>query len=159
MNNFFRLLIIAALLVAGWHYRDRLTGFLGEPTTPIEVEKESAVVAKSAEPAAPVRSGATPHPARDARVAAAKAYPGLALPDSALNRRFLALYAEAQRSDPALLAREDWPLRLAERAAIALGGGAMPVSAPPRPISSRAVTPKPLTGSALDRRPGTSQSP
>jgi glutaredoxin len=68
-----------------------------------------------------LRAAPVPHPAREAQAQALAIYPGLARPDSELNRRFLAFYKEARANEPALLAQPDWPLQLAERAMVSLG--------------------------------------
>ena len=148
MKNVFRLLLVVGLLAAGWLNRDKLRGLRGGPTTLKDAEGEPPTT--EVERSAAATPPPTPHPARDAQIAAAKAYPALGIPDSALNKKFRALYAQAQVSEPALLARPDWPLKLAERAAIALGGGPMPV--PTTPAPSKPFTP---LRNGLDMAPGT----
>ncbi len=126
MKNFVRLIVLVGLLIAGWTYRDRLRGLTGQPG-PTEEEDSSTLEVPAG---ATQRGAATPHPAREAQARAAAAYPGLKLPNSALNKKFVALYKESQAMDPALLSRPDWPLQLAERAVVSLGGAALPRSTP-----------------------------
>ncbi len=146
MKNFFRLLFIVGLLTAGWLNRDKLRGFGAKAEVP-----EDSGGAATPEPAAPTAtSSVTPHPAIESRQAAAKAYPALRIPDSAFHKRFLSLYEEAQFREPALLSDPNWPLKLAERTAISLGGGAMPTPLPP---SAGTKPSSKLQGSALDMRP------
>lgn len=94
------------------------------------------------------RGAATPHPAQEAQAEAARLYPGLRIPGSPLNKKFVALYNEAKATNPALLATPDWPLTLADQAIVSVGGSPLPRSTP-APTSG----PKPLPGSALDQRP------
>jgi len=152
MKNFFRLLIVAGLLTAGWLNRDVLRGLTGKGTTISDGEVQEPAAAGPA-PAAAGRP--TPHPATAAKAAATKAYPALGMADSAFNKRFRSFYEEAQFRNPALLSDPNWPLKLAERTAISLGGGAMPAT--PAPSSSSAkpgASGSKLQGSALDMRPG-----
>jgi glutaredoxin len=116
-------LLVVGLLIVGWMNRDKLSGL-------------PAAVGNTLN----LRAAATPHPAREAQVQAAARYPGLAIPNSALNKKFVALYKEAQATDPALLSRPVWPFELAERAVVSLGGAPMPRSAPKAPApQARAV--------------------
>src|SRR5688572_24482777 len=111
MKNVLSLLVIAAVLGAGWMNRDKIRAlWSNDPTAPAEAAAPGLPFT------APAQVGVTPHPAREAQVQAKAIYPGLALPNSALNKKFLALYKEAQSSDTALLSRPDWPLQLADRA-------------------------------------------
>jgi hypothetical protein len=57
-------------------------------------------------------AGISPHPAQQAQARAMALYRSLAVADSALNRKFLALYKEAQSTNPRLLSQPDWPLQL-----------------------------------------------
>ncbi len=146
MKNVILLLVVVGLLVAGWRHRDKLTGMLKKPGSG-EVAEEGSIFGSSVgEP--PVEGATKPHPAKEAQIAATKAYPALGIPNSAFNKKFLALYAEAQRSEPQLLAQSDWPLKLADRTAVALGGAPMPVPQTPAPVQASG-----LQGSALDKRP------
>lgn len=147
MKNFFRLLIVVGLITAGWLNRDKLRGLSGKAGT---TEESEAVAAAPPPVAAAVNS--TPHPAAAARAAAAKAYPALLIPDSAFNKRFISFYEDAQSRDPALLRDPNWPLKIAERAALSLGGGPMPAT--PTPSSGAKSSPNKLKGSVLDMRPG-----
>jgi hypothetical protein len=156
MKNFFRLLIVAGLLTAGWMNRDVLRGLKAKATTLDGGEVQEPTPAT---PAPAVAGRSTPHPATAAKAAATKAYPALGIADSAFNKRFRSFYEEAQFRDPALLSDPNWPLKLAERTAISLGGGAMPAT--PAPSSSGAkpgASGNKLQGSALDMRPGSAPS-
>jgi hypothetical protein len=139
MRNFFLFLLLIGLLAAGWRYRGVLTG----ESAPAELKLP--FIAESTPPTPPPP---TPHPAHEAQTAVLKAYPALGLPDSPFNRTFKEMHAEAKRNNPQLLADPDWPITLAERTAIALGGG-------PQPIPGRTPPPRPsgLKGSALDQKP------
>jgi hypothetical protein len=136
MKNVLLLLLVVGIPVAAWLNRGRIMALV----TPLAPGGE--VTSNGAAP------GLTPHPAKEARLAATNAYPALAVPNSPFNKKFLALYAEAQQREPELLARADWPLQLADRTAVALGGARMPVPGTPEP-----VRPSGLQGSALDKRP------
>lgn len=140
-----RLLIMIGLLVAGWINRGSLSG-LGSKASTTAQETVSNLELPS--PAAVLQRGmdgfgasATPHPAREAQAQATALYPGIARANSSLNQKFVALYKEAQTSDPALLARPDWPIQLAERAVISLGGAPMP-QAPPANVNAAAEAPR-----------------
>lgn len=156
MKNFFRLLIVAGLITAGWLNRDKLRDLRAKAGT----LDDSEVVTKPPSTPAPAEvANPTPHPATAAKAAAAKAYPALKIPDSAFNKRFISLYEEAQFREPLLLSDPNWPIKIAERTAIALGGGPMPVppagSQPHAPAGSSSTLPSSkLKGSALDMRPG-----
>ncbi|MEP6671484.1 MAG: glutaredoxin family protein [Chthoniobacter sp.] len=128
------LLLVIGLPLAGYLNRDRLSEMWAKHNAAVAGEDVSAEPA-----AAGAQRGAAvaPNPAKEAQTRATAIYPGLAIPNSALNQKFVALYKEAQASDPALLARTDWPLTLAERAVVALGGKAMPRIAPVA-VSARA---------------------
>jgi hypothetical protein len=151
MKNVFSVLLIVGLLTLGWVNRGKLTGLRGEPST-IDQPATPEVAPPGSTPASSAQSApappATPHPAKEALAAVRQAYPALFIPESPLNKKFVALHAEAERHNPALLAQPNWPVTLAERAAIALGGGVMPLPttpAPPKPLG--------LQGSALDKKP------
>jgi glutaredoxin len=107
------LLLLAGLLIVAWVNYDKLRGVPAAVGTTLHLS-----------------AAATPHPAREAQVQAAARYPGLTVPNSALNKTFVALYKEAGANDPALLTRPDWPFELAERAVLSLGGAPMPRTAP-----------------------------
>jgi hypothetical protein len=126
MNKWFLMLVLIGLGVAGWMNRDTISGWLGHKTTD--------------QPAEPTGPG-TPHPAPESRALATKAYPSLAVPGSAFNIRFLALYNDTKVSNPGLLTQADWPMQLAERVAKQLG------NATPGPSANQ-------FGSQLDVRPG-----
>ena len=145
MKNFFRLLIVIGLVTAGWLNRDKLRDLRVKPTT---LDDGETVAATPTAPASTPVANPTPHPATAAKAAAAMAYPALKIPNSAFNKRFISLYEEAQFREPALLSDPKWPIKLAERTAVALGGGAMPVAATPAPVK-----PLGLQGSALDKKP------
>lgn len=83
------------------------------------------------------QSTATPHPAKNATAEAVRRYPALGQKDSALNRKFVALFDEAKASDPNSLTNADWPLVLAARAAAALSA---PSPAPIAAVSSRSFS-------------------
>ncbi len=106
------LLFVVGLLIVGWMNRDKLRGVPAAVGTALHL------------------SPATPDPAREAQRQAAAVYPGITRPDSALNKKFVALYQDAQVNDPALLSRPDWPFVLAERAVVSLGGAPLPRSVP-----------------------------
>lgn len=142
MNKIIGLLLVVGLVAAAYVNREKIAALRGGSPEEAEVSEESGV-----EVAPPSPPNLTPHPARESQAQATKLYPGLGIPGSPLNKKFLALHAEARSTDPALLARPDWPLTLAERAMVALGGVPLPRNAP------AAITPKPLPGSALDQKP------
>ncbi len=137
MKNVLLLLLVVGIPVAAWWHWDKVMAFV-KPVPAGEVAADGA----------PSAAGRTPHPAAESKLAATKAYPALGVATSPFNKTFLALYAEAERSEPKLLARADWPLVLADRTAVALGGAPMPVPATPDP-----GRPSGLQGSALDKRP------
>jgi hypothetical protein len=91
--------LLAMVGGAGWLFRD-----IGSPTPGIVKE----------------RAPATPNPAKEAIAEAVRLYPGLNKKDSALNRKFVELYREAQTNDPGLLTKSDWPLTLVARAVAAI---------------------------------------
>jgi glutaredoxin len=139
MKNVLSLILVIGLLTAGWINRDKLSGLTAKSGPTVEEEAPST----QDSPVAPAqRSTATPHPAREAQAQATALYPGLALPNSALNKKFVALYKESQSTDPDLLSRPDWPLQLADRAVVSLGGAPMPrnsAAAPATPRNSAAA--------------------
>jgi glutaredoxin len=123
MKNFLTLIVLAGLLIAGWNYRDNLTGlFTTAGTNTGETPETPSLNLPDLLPKSP---SATPHPASESQAQAKAIYPGLAKPDSPLNKKFVALYREAQANDPALLTRPDWPIELADRAIVSLGGTPM----------------------------------
>ncbi len=77
----------------------------------------------------------TPHPAVAARERATELYPDLARRDSSFNRAFVELYEDTARTNPAALAKIDWPITLAHRVATMLGID--PSSPAPPPSNSR----------------------
>lgn len=119
MKSFLSLILVIGLLFGGWMNRDKLSGLLGKAgATGDEASSNPELIAS------------TPHPAREAQAQATAIYPALAVPNSAFNKKFVALYKDAQSADPALLSRPDWPLQLAERAVVSLGGAPLPRSKP-----------------------------
>jgi glutaredoxin len=126
MKNLLTLIVLAGLLTAGWLYRDKLSGIFTTAGTTAEETLETLDLPAPNLPEFLSRSSATPHPAREAQARATAIYPGLAKPDSQLNKKFVAFYREAQQNDPRLLTRPDWPIELAERAMVSLGGAPMP---------------------------------
>jgi hypothetical protein len=146
MKNVFLLLLVIGIPVAAWWHKDRLMAFVNPSAPPGEVAGEATTPSSGDRRSA---SGVpTPHPARDAQLAATKAYPALNNPNSAFNKKFLALYAETKSRDPHLLAAADWPLKIADRTAVALGGAPMAVPSTPVPVE-----PSGLQGSSLDKKP------
>jgi glutaredoxin len=125
MKGFLCLLLIAGGVAAGWINRDKISEYLSKHSAAATEDSTAADPAASAG----ARSAATPNPAHEAQAKAKSLYPGLGIPNSPLNQKFLALYKEAQASNPAALARSDWPLTLAEQAVTALGGAPMPRNA------------------------------
>jgi glutaredoxin len=117
MKGYLGLILVLGLVAIGYVKRDKIfgTGAKGGEGSPLQSLKAAFGV-----------GAATPHPAQEAQAQAAALYPGLRLANSALNQKFLELYKEAKASDPALLARPDWPLELAERSVIALGSRPLP---------------------------------
>ena len=147
MKNVARLLLIIGLLVAGWVNREKLHG-LGSGSSTFEATP-TPTPALAAPPAsvAEQRPPATPHPAKESQEQAIKLYPALTHADSELHKKFAALYEDARRSNPDLLARPDWPMKLAERAMVGLGGAPLPVPTPtPKSV-------KPLPPTTLDAKP------
>jgi glutaredoxin-like YruB-family protein len=124
MKNLVSLILVIGLVVAGWMNRDKFGGLWTQASTTLAEASSNLGL--------PNVARATPHPAREAQARATALYPGLARANSALNRKFIALYKEAQSTDPALLSDPEWPLRLAERAIVSLGGA-------PRAAPSAAV--------------------
>lgn len=132
MKGFLSVLIIAGGLAAGWLNRDRIGNFFHKPDAAQVADSDSPATDASA-PASPAVAPkaargpvGTPNPAREAQAKATAIYPGLAVPNSALNQKFVVLYKEAQTKDPALLTQADWPLTIAERAMVSLGGAPLP---------------------------------
>ena len=147
MKSFFLILLIAGLLVAGWMNRDKLRGFSGVSSNP---GQDSTDTPESTTP----RPVGTPHPANEAQAQAIALYPGLLRPETPLAKKFHALHREAQFSERELLSNPDWPLVLADRAMVSIGG--VPV---PRPPSATPVpAPSKLPGTSLDVRPSPSPS-
>ena len=151
MNKIVGLLIVVGLVFAVYVNREKIASLRGGGAAETSEQEQSALSeVPGTEVAPPTASpgGLTPNPAKESQALALRLYPGLSLPNSALNKKFLALHAEARQNDPALLARPDWPITLAERAMIALGGVPLSRTTPP-PVQH-----KPLPGTAMDKRPG-----
>lgn len=146
MKNILGLLIVIGLFSLAWVNRERISAILQRPAPVVEETPEPEPVA----PEPPPMKFATPppHPAAEAQEKAKQLYPGIKVPNSLLNRKFVALYNEAQRDNPSLLTQSDWPLVIAEQAVVAMGGAPMPRTTP------APITPKPLTGTVMDQRPG-----
>jgi len=145
MKNVVSLLLIIGLVVVGVMNRDKLSGLFGRSSTVEEIPM--ATPEPVPEPRESTPPPITPHPARESQAQAMIVYPGLKVPNSALNKKFVALYADARHSDPAMLARPDWPMKLAERAMVELGGAPLPV---PTPVSRGTGA---LPGGPLDSKP------
>lgn len=155
MNRWTLLLIVIALGAAGMLNKDKISAMLAHKDT----EEASAEAAPRA----------TPNPATDSRLKAAKMYPALAVQGSPLNSKFLELYKSMQEIDPAFLTKEDWPMRLAEKAAREVNTAAVTPMPRPTDFSNSALNNRPanfagstvppsvqlpgLQGSALDQRP------
>jgi hypothetical protein len=137
MNKIIGVLIVVGLIAAAYVNREKIAAW------------RSGATDEATQPAVEVAppGSRTPHPGTASQALARKLYPGLAIAGSAMNKKFLALHAEAKATEPDLLASPDWPIILAERAMVAMGGVPLP-RATPVPI-----TPKPLQGSLLDRKP------
>lgn len=155
MKNIFLLLLIAGLLYLGWTNRGLLTGSTNPAAAEDSAENAPATTPQTGPDTQPPPPAVTPHPAKESMAAAVQAYPGLKIVNSPLNKKFLELHAQAQRAEPRLLSQADWPLRIAERAARALGGGAMPTPATPVKVGR----PSGLSGSALDLKPAKPRNP
>jgi glutaredoxin-like YruB-family protein len=117
-----------------WANRELIGNILAKRNASTEVTETPATEDFVPAPVAPAPSvstppGPTPHPAREAQVQARTLYPGLAVANSSLNQKFVALYKDAQANNPALLSSPDWPLTLADKAIVALGGSPMPRTA------------------------------
>jgi hypothetical protein len=155
MNKWTFLLILIGLGALGMINRDKISGYLGKnPTEVAEV------------PATPVPI--TPHPAQDSIKKARATYPALAVENSVFNRKFVELFNAKKASEPAFLASADWPMKLAQQAADALGAK-VPTYQAPTEASNSALNARPpgaavstvapsvqlpgLKGSALDQRP------
>jgi hypothetical protein len=145
MNKIVGLLIVVGLVAAAYTYRDtigdKITALRGGTT------EETTVADEPPAEVAPPKPDLTPHPALESQAEAKRIYPGVWIPGSQMNKKFLALYAEAKTNEPALLTRPDWPMTLADRTMVAMGGVPMSRTTPVH------ITPKPLPGSALDKRP------
>ncbi len=120
MKNVVPLLLAVGALVAGWMNRDDLGGWWAK----FGGRQEAVSSTRNLPPPG------TPHPAREAQARAKALYPGLAIANSPLNKKFVALYKDSLFTDPALLSRPDWPLALADRAAVLVGGAPMPRGTP-----------------------------
>lgn len=81
----------------------------------------------------------TPHPAKGASEAAVKLYPDLAKEDSNFHRAFIEIYEQHLQSNPASLAKVDWPLDVARETAAMLDVKPASPTPPPRP-----ATPTPM---------------
>ena len=136
MNKWLLLLIVVGLVVAGYLNREQLTALLAS---------HGVNVPFIPPPSTPVP---TPNPAAASIARVKKAYPALSKEGSAFNKKFVALYNSLKETDPALLARDDWPVELANRTAHELGGGAMPI-----PGSTPPPVMHPLGGTLLDKKP------
>jgi glutaredoxin len=125
MKSILGLLLVIGLLAVGWANRERIQEHLasrGVNTDTKEIPPLTDLIPTPFRQDTPV---ATPHPAQQAQAQAKAIYPGLAVPNSALNQKFIALYKDTQASNPTLLTSPDWPLQLADKAMIALGGSPM----------------------------------
>lgn len=152
MKTLLLLLLMVGLVATGWHYREKI-GLGGRAAEPGEEEVDaSAVSSTSPPPPSPDAPPATPHPGTDSMALARRLYPALNMKDSAFRKQYEALYANAKAIEPELLARADWPIKLAERTTLKLGGAPMPLPTPTRPLLESG--PSGLQGSALDQRPG-----
>jgi len=60
-------------------------------------------------------------PVQESQKLAIAKYPALADSKSKMNQKFLELLTATRASDPSFLQRDDWPVKLADRAATALG--------------------------------------
>jgi glutaredoxin len=135
MKGFLSLVIIVAGLFVTWTNREKFIHLLSKgDTVPAETAETKDTPDETTR-----RSAATPHPAREAQAQATALYPGLSIPNSALNQKFVALYKEAQASHSPLLSHPDWPLTLAERSVVALGGAPMPRNSSPQARAAKAV--------------------
>jgi hypothetical protein len=142
MNKIFGWLLVVVLVAAAFANKDKIAAWRGGAAEEEVVPPEPPPVVEVAPPRP------TPHPAAESQALATKLYRGLSIPGSALNKKFLELHAEAKANDPALLASPDWPIILAERAMVAMGGTPLSRTAPVH------TTPKPLPGTAMDKKPG-----
>jgi glutaredoxin len=120
MKQFLSFGLVIGVLIAGWMYRDKVGGVFANAGPSLEKATSKLGLQRGA--------NATPNPAREAQAQALSLYPGLARPDSELNKQFRGFYKQAQASNPALLSQPDWPLQLAERAVVSLGAAPMPRS-------------------------------
>src|SRR4051794_4735455 len=104
MRKLLGVVLVAGVVVVGWMNRDKLG--IVSPQAPPTVPEASSTPGSPAAPA-PQLAPTVPkqHPAREAQAQAIARYPALSRPNSELNRKFLALYKEAQTGDPALLAQ------------------------------------------------------
>ena len=144
MNKWFLLLIAIGLAVTGWYRREMIAGWFGKTLPPsLSSSSESEGASNPAAHTPPP----TPNLALPALEQAKRTYPALTIPGSAFRQRFEADYAALKVSDPAFLARADWPIVLGARTATELGGGAMPVAATSTPAPASR-----LTGSDLDAK-------
>ncbi len=89
-----------------------------------------------AEPSTPQQKQAiaTPNPAKEAVAEAVRRYPALSQKDSALNRKFVALFEAAKAAEPDALTKSDWPLVMAARADAELRQGTAPSNTNKVPI-------------------------
>src|SRR5688500_13939928 len=97
MNKIIGLLLVVGLVAAAYTYRDKIAALRGGAT------EEETVSGESPMEVAPRKPDLTPNPARESQAQAAKLYPGLAISGSPMNKKFLALHAEAKATDPELL--------------------------------------------------------
>jgi len=155
MNKWLFLLLLVGLGGAGWVNRDKISAHFGHGTQVVDDTPEGPV--------------GTPNPASDSVAKAKKMYPVLAIANSPFNKRFVELYNERKKADPAFLVDADWPMKLAQQVATETTGPA-PSYQPPTEISSSTLNSRPpgsapgytvppsvmlpgLKGSALDQRP------
>jgi hypothetical protein len=86
-------------------------------------------------------ASATPHPAKEAIAEAVRRYPALSQKDSALNRKFVALFGAAKAKEPDTLIKPDWPLVIAARADAELRQSTAPSPADADSIPSPSLPP------------------
>lgn len=155
MNRWTLLLILIGLGAVGMLNKDKIAAYIGS--------KPSADEAAAETPAP-----ATPNPAGDSIAKARAAFPNLAVSNSTFNKKFIELYNAKKASDPAFLTAADWPMKLAQQTADALGN-APTTFQPPTAASTSTLNDRPpsytgstvppavqlpgLKGSALDQRP------
>ena len=135
MKGFLSLLIIIGGVVSCWMNWDKINDLLASHNiTLLRGPKTSE--SSSAGSQLPV---GTPHPATQARAQAMTLYPGLAVANSALNQKFVVLYKEAEANHSPILTHADWPLALAEKAMVSLGGAPMARTSSPQVKATKQV--------------------